>query len=103
MIELFDLVFQAYPEKVDHELSLNTICGWKLADKNNDVLEALLEHKKDVICTEWMGTYEHFLRKELLLKALREGNTTFMRKAQIAGAFPKFFFGDEEVIKVIIE
>jgi hypothetical protein len=46
-----------------------------------------------------MGTYEHFLQKSLLLFALVEGNTIFMRKAQIAGAFPKFFFGEQEVIE----
>jgi len=49
-----------------------------------------------------MGKYERFLNKELLMYALGNNNTGFMRKAQIAGAFEKSLFSDSFVVSQII-
>ena len=58
------------------------------------MLEALLEHGEDILAHEYMGVYERFLNKNLLLFALRNNNTDYMRKAQIDGAFEKSLFSD---------
>ena len=70
---------------------------------DNNILSALLEEKEDNLCVDYMGYYNRFLQKELLLQALKNNNKVFMRKAQIAGAFEKSLFTDEEIIVCLIE
>jgi hypothetical protein len=47
----------------------------------NNILEALLSHNQDILAHEYMGVYERFLNKNLLLFALKHNNTDYMRKA----------------------
>ena len=95
-------MLDAYPEDKEAEASLRIIANWNLLGTHDNVLDALLHHRSESLAIDFMGTYEIFLQKELLLSALTDGNTTFMRKAQMSGAFPKMLFADGEVISVII-
>lgn len=50
-----------------------------------------------------MGYYSVFLDQELLLFALSNNNSDFVRKSLILGAFDKQYFKKEEVVDRIIK
>lgn len=61
----------------ENEKSIKIICEWKL-DLEDDMLHSLLLFFLEDLALEYMGFYRKFLKVELFLFALNNGNMTFM-------------------------
>ena len=66
---------------------LTAICNWKSETRKDNILQALLEIQADDLCLKFMGWYKRFLTKGTFVKALKQGNETFIRQALLQNAF----------------
>ena len=49
---------------------MKIVCEWMVDGTDNNILSALLSEGEDNLCVVYMGHYNRFLKKELLLQAL---------------------------------
>jgi len=93
-LQLFECIKKYYQRADLYRRDMRTVCKWMFPG-NDDILHALLHHREDSLCLEFMGYYSRFLEGgELFLFALEHGNSNFMQKALLESAFDKSIFKD---------
>ena len=96
--------FQRTRQLEEQERVLTAVCEWKLiiTEKKDNILQALLEIGEDDLCLAFMGWYKNFLTKDTFVKALQQGNETFIRKALLQNAFEVQDISGDAVVEAIL-
>mgnify|MGYP000923922538 CR=1 FL=1 len=84
---------------------IESCCKWKLNMEEN-ILEALLLHKKDKIALDYIGIYSQFLDNphgaNLFLFSIKNKNDLFTKEVLLKSIFDKQIFKEDNVVACMI-
>lgn len=97
-LDLFDMIKLQYSSNFKKQTAeIRKVLDWRIQSEDN-ILVALLGHNFDNLAVKYMGHYSHLLDKDLFIYCISHGNTIFLQKALLLGAFDKMIFREEIVI-----